>query len=47
MSQDIHAVFHDGVFHPLQPVDWPEGTRAQVTPLPESAALLGSRAQID
>jgi hypothetical protein len=38
MSQNIPAVYHAGVFHPLEPVDWPEGTRAQVTPVSGSAA---------
>ena len=36
MSHVIHAVFAEGVFRPLEPVDWPEGTRAEVIPLPGS-----------
>ena len=37
MSANIPAVYHDGVFHPLQPVDWPDGTCAEVIPLPHGA----------
>jgi len=37
MSHTISAVFADGVFRPLEPVDWPEGTRAEVIPIAESA----------
>lgn len=30
MSRAISAVFADGVFRPLEPVDWPEGTHVQI-----------------
>jgi hypothetical protein len=39
MSHTIPAVFAAGVFRPLEPVDWPEGTRAEVIPLPHSIPL--------
>ena len=35
MSHTIPAVFDSGVFRPLEPVDLAEGTRAEVTPLPQ------------
>ena len=35
MSHPIPAVFDSGVFRPLEPVDLAEGTRAEVTPLPQ------------
>lgn len=38
MSHTISAVYADGVFRPLEPVDWPEGTRAEVIALQESAS---------
>ena len=37
MSQTISAIYADGVFRPLEPVDWPEGTKAEVIALQESA----------
>ena len=30
MSQTIEAIYENGVFKPLRPVDLPEGTRVQV-----------------
>lgn len=30
MSQTIEAVYEDGIFKPLKPVDLPEGTRVRV-----------------
>jgi hypothetical protein len=33
MNHAISAVYHAGVFRPLEPVDWPEGTRAEVIPV--------------
>jgi predicted DNA-binding antitoxin AbrB/MazE fold protein len=30
MSDTIPAIYADGVFRPLEPVDWPEGTKAEV-----------------
>ena len=30
MSHSIPAIFADGVFRPLEPVDWPEGTQVEV-----------------
>ena len=30
MSDTISAIYADGVFRPLEPVDWPEGTKAEV-----------------
>jgi hypothetical protein len=45
MSHTIPAVFDDGVFRPLEPVNCPDGTRAEVIvlaqpnpPLTDSAA---------
>jgi hypothetical protein len=35
MGQTIPAVYDSGVFRPLKPVDLAEGTRAEVTPLPQ------------
>jgi hypothetical protein len=35
MSHPIPAVFDSGVFRPLEPVDLAQGTRAEVTPLPQ------------
>jgi Protein of unknown function DUF104 len=35
MGQTIPAIYDSGVFRPLQPVDLAEGTRADVTPLPQ------------
>jgi len=37
MSQKIHAIFDAGAFRPLQPVDWPDGTRAEITAVSEAA----------
>lgn len=34
MNPAIPAVYDSGVFRPLEPVDWPEGTRAEVIPCP-------------
>jgi predicted DNA-binding antitoxin AbrB/MazE fold protein len=31
MSDHVPAIFDAGVFRPLEPVDWPDGTRAEVT----------------
>jgi hypothetical protein len=31
MSDHVPAIFDAGVFRPLEPVDWPNGTRAEVT----------------
>jgi predicted DNA-binding antitoxin AbrB/MazE fold protein len=31
MSDHIPAIYDAGVFRPLEPVDWPDGTRAEVT----------------
>jgi predicted DNA-binding antitoxin AbrB/MazE fold protein len=36
MSDTISAIYSDGVFRPLEPVDWPEGTKAEVVAVPES-----------
>ena len=36
MSQNIPAIYQAGVFHPLQPVDWPDGARAEICRLPDS-----------
>ncbi|HEY3394622.1 MAG TPA: antitoxin family protein [Lacipirellulaceae bacterium] len=36
MSDTIAAIYADGVFRPLEPVDWPEGTKAEVIAVPES-----------
>jgi hypothetical protein len=33
MSDTIPAVYRAGAFHPLQPVDLPDGARAEVIPL--------------
>jgi predicted DNA-binding antitoxin AbrB/MazE fold protein len=30
MSDHVPAIFDAGVFRPLEPVDWPDGTRAEV-----------------
>lgn len=30
MSQTIEAVYEDGIFKPLKPVDLPEGTRVRI-----------------
>lgn len=30
MSQTIEAIYEDGIFKPLKPVDLPEGTRVRV-----------------
>jgi hypothetical protein len=38
MSATIPAVFDSGVFRPLEPVELPEGTRAEVKPLPQLAS---------
>jgi len=38
MSHPIPAVFQSGVFRPLEPVDWPDGTRAEVIVLPQPSA---------
>jgi predicted DNA-binding antitoxin AbrB/MazE fold protein len=32
MSEPIHAVFESGVFRPLEPVELPPGTPAEVIP---------------
>lgn len=37
MSDTILAVFDDGVFRPLEPVDCPDGTRVEVIVLPQAA----------
>jgi predicted DNA-binding antitoxin AbrB/MazE fold protein len=39
MSHSISAVFNDGVFRPLEPVDWPDGTRAEVIVSPMTPLL--------
>jgi hypothetical protein len=39
MSHTIPAVLNNGVFRPLEPIDLPEGTRAQVIPLAEPTLL--------
>lgn len=31
MNHNIPAVYDSGVFRPLEPVNWPDGTRAEVT----------------
>lgn len=36
MNQAIPAIYRAGVFHPLQPVDCPDGARAEVSLLPQS-----------
>lgn len=36
MSQPIPAIFENGVFRPIVPVELPEGTAATVTPPPPS-----------
>lgn len=36
MSQTIEAIYENGAFRPLAPVDLPEGTRARVEPEPET-----------
>jgi predicted DNA-binding antitoxin AbrB/MazE fold protein len=38
MSNQLKAIFEDGVFRPLQPVHWPEHQRVTVT-LDEGAAI--------
>jgi predicted DNA-binding antitoxin AbrB/MazE fold protein len=38
MSDHVPAIFDAGVFRPLEPVDWPNGTRAEVT-------LVGSQSE--
>jgi hypothetical protein len=38
MSHTIPAIFDSGVFRPLEPVDLVEGTRAEVTPIPQSTS---------
>jgi len=38
MSHTIPAIYDSGVFRPLEPVDWPEGTRAEVTPLSQTTS---------
>jgi predicted DNA-binding antitoxin AbrB/MazE fold protein len=37
MSDHIPAIYDSGVFRPLGPVDWPQGTRAEVV-LPSTAS---------
>ncbi len=37
MSEPISAIFDAGVFRPLQPVDLPNGARAEVTLITPSA----------
>jgi predicted DNA-binding antitoxin AbrB/MazE fold protein len=32
MSQTIEAIYENGIFRPLSPVDLPEGTRVRVAP---------------
>lgn len=34
--QTIEAIYENGVFRPLAPVEWPEGTRARVEPEAEA-----------
>jgi hypothetical protein len=36
MSHPIPAIYDSGVFRPLEPVDWPEGSRAEVVLLPQA-----------
>jgi hypothetical protein len=38
VSRTIPAVFESGVFRPLAPVDWPDGTRAEVIPVVPATA---------
>ena len=33
----VQATFRDGRLELMQPVDWPDGTRAEVIPLPQTA----------
>jgi predicted DNA-binding antitoxin AbrB/MazE fold protein len=42
MSHTISAVYSDGVFRPLEPVDWPEGTKAEVVAQPETVGASSS-----
>ena len=35
--QSIHATYRDGQLELLQPVDWPNGTRAEVIPLTQNS----------
>lgn len=39
MPQTIEAIYENGSFRPLAPVDLPEGTRARVEPEPEAVPL--------
>jgi hypothetical protein len=40
------AVFESGVFRPVAPVDWPDGTRAEVIPVvPPTVPLSDSAAR--
>jgi predicted DNA-binding antitoxin AbrB/MazE fold protein len=32
MSQTIEAIYENGIFRPLDPVDLPEGTRVRIAP---------------
>ena len=36
MSDAIEAVYENGMFKPINPVDWPEGTRVRVETTPIS-----------
>lgn len=46
MSQPIEAIYEDGIFKPLKPVDLPEGTRVRVEaedPPPDSDEQLSQQ----
>lgn len=35
----VQATFRNGRIELMQPVDWPDGTRAEVIPLPHAASV--------
>ena len=43
MSNVIHAIFEDGVFRPIEPVDLPERTRVEFEPRVVDEALPGAQ----
>ena len=46
LGEPIEAVFEDGVFRPLGPVDLPEGTTVHVVPAPISAQQNDARRRV-
>ena len=44
MSEPIPAIYDSGVFRPLEPGNWPQGTRAEVKVLPIDNSAAGDSA---